>query len=115
MRNGFEFLPDEASGQWKRLHNDEPVWSLTPLERLCRQEQDTQDKMLWQKLFGALADMPNRARYVLERRVGLRGSPASFVTIAKELGVSKQRVGQMWHAGIRQLRLEFTGSGGGVS
>ena len=58
------------------------------------------------QLHGWLAALNPRQRIVIERRFGLEGQPVqSLAEIARELGVSRERVRQIQEEGIRRLRL----------
>lgn len=48
--------------------------------------------------------LPDRERYVLERRYGYRGEPVSQKDIGIEFGVSRARVGQIEEKALRELR-----------
>jgi RNA polymerase primary sigma factor len=68
-------------------------------------QADAIDGGLRREVTEALADVPERAREVLELRYGLRdGRPHSLEEIAARLGVSRERVRQIEAKGIARLR-----------
>ena len=57
-----------------------------------------------------LADLPERERYIVERRFGLSDAPvAALETIGKELGITRERVRQLERDALRKLTQELQG------
>ncbi len=58
-----------------------------------------------------LAELPERERYVLERRYGLdRGGRTTLEEIGEEIGVSRERVRQIHSSALRKLRSRALGA-----
>ena len=72
-------------------------------------EADTEDLLMEDALKNSihelLAKLPERERYVVERRYGLgRGECATLEEIGQEAGVTRERVRQIQNAALRKLR-----------
>jgi RNA polymerase primary sigma factor len=69
--------------------------------RVAEEVVEEEEKAL---LYEALARLPQRLRRVLVRRYGLEGEPATLREVAKELGVSHERVRQLQRDAEHRLR-----------
>ena len=72
-------------------------------------ETDTEDLFmedaLRESVRGLLAELPERERYVVERRYGFNGSRcATLAEIGKEIGVTRERARQIQSHALRRLR-----------
>ncbi len=72
-------------------------------------EADTEDLFmedaLRESIHGLLAELPERERYVVERRYGFDGGRcATLGEIGQEIGVTRERVRQIQNTALRKLR-----------
>ncbi len=69
--------------------------------------EETEAVMRQQSIRGAVAELPGRTREVVALRFGLAGRPQSLESIARELGISRERVRQLETKGLSQLAREL--------
>ena len=65
--------------------------------------EETEAVMRQQSIRGAVAELPGRTREVVALRFGLAGRPQSLESIARELGISRERVRQLETEGLSLL------------
>jgi RNA polymerase primary sigma factor len=58
-----------------------------------------------EKVRRALETLPERERYILERRFGFDGEEETLETIASQLGLTRERVRQIILSGLRRMEL----------
>ena len=74
-------------------------------------EDEAVDSLRQLEVRGALRQLAERERRVLELRFGLDGDPTPLETIGKELGISRERVRQIEGEAMAQLAKLLGGSG----
>jgi RNA polymerase primary sigma factor len=71
------------------------------------------NRQLLEEMHGHLRDLPQRERFILERRYGLDGQPAgSLEEVGAQLGITRERVRQLQTAAIEHLHERMMGEGG---
>jgi RNA polymerase primary sigma factor len=73
--------------------------------------EDVEDSLRRSAVRVALGELGERERRVLELRFGLGGEPCSLEAIARELGVSRERVRQLEQEALRRLQGELARHG----
>lgn len=71
------------------------------------------NRQLLEEMQGHLKELPERERYILERRYGLDGRPAgSLEEVGAELGITRERVRQLQAAATEKLHDRMLGDDG---
>jgi RNA polymerase primary sigma factor len=71
------------------------------------------NRQLLEEMQGHLKELPERERYILERRYGLDGRPAgSLEEVGAELGITRERVRQLQAAATEKLHDRMLGEDG---
>ena len=65
--------------------------------------EETEDSLRSQAVRKVLAALPDRERYILERRFGFGSDPQTFDAIARELGLTRERVRQLEGQALARL------------
>ena len=58
---------------------------------------------------GALANLPENQRRVIELRFGLDGEPKTLEAIGKELALTRERIRQLEATALNRLEVELAG------
>ena len=104
MRKGFDRLPVEESPSWRNISDELPSTLIPPDELMSRREAVALKCEQLERLPKVLDLLSDRERIVVLRHFGIGGTESSFAAIGSEIGVSKQRAGQLCSNAIRRLR-----------
>jgi RNA polymerase primary sigma factor len=69
--------------------------------------EEAERSLLRQTVRRGLERLPDRERLIIERRFGLHGDPQSLETLARELGLTRERVRQLQLQALKQLETEL--------
>jgi len=69
--------------------------------------EEAERSLLGQTVRGRLERLPERERLIVERRFGLQGEPQSLETVARELGLTRERVRQLQVQALKRLETEL--------
>jgi RNA polymerase primary sigma factor len=95
----LSFVTGEAEGSLRPLGGD-----VTPMRPKTPEAAVLHD-VLHKGLMASLGTLTDRERYVLGRRFGLCGTPATTLRgIAKDLGLSRERIRQIVNQSLRKIR-----------
>lgn len=92
---------------------DEPLsddWSATKQDNIADTDPfQAPDRVLLSErlnlLKDAIEELPDREKFIVSRRYGIEGEePASFIELARHLGISRQRVQQIERKAIERIR-----------
>ena len=69
--------------------------------------EEAERSLLGQTVRGRLERLPERERLIVVRRFGLQGEPQSLETVARELGLTRERVRQLQVQALKRLEKEL--------
>lgn len=98
--DAFTSLDEPISDDWSATRQDNIIdtAAVHPEEGVLRNER-------LDLIRSAIDELPERERHIVERRYGISGDePASFIELAKDLGISRQRVQQIERKAIERIR-----------
>ena len=84
---------------------DAELADLVPDTQTADAFEQTSTTLVAERVQGALRTLPQRERFVLERRFGFEGEEQTLEMIATELGITRERVRQIILSGLRRMEL----------
>lgn len=98
--DAFTSLDEPLSDDWSATKQDNIVDAnaCQAVDRVLLQER-------WDLVERAIHGLPEREKLIVTRRYGMGGQiPASFIELAKDLGISRQRVQQIERKAIERIK-----------